>query len=157
MPLPAMIAAHDIKDVIEQGNYLGRVDVGDPTIWILRFEMTGGVERWAVWSTTPMEFTQRRWDSPIVGQAILHLKHNIKQGKPQAMKVSQIGGMALTRSWGQRVERNANKFDYSQMNLPIGPMPIFIEADFANIKIQGITPPINKVKDGAGDDLHGDI
>ena len=110
-----------------------------------------------IWSTTPMEYTERRWDSPIVGQALLHLKYTGSQTKPAPLKIKQVAGMEFTRSWGKRIKRNVNAFDNSLMDLPIGPMPIIVEGDFQNIQIQSITPPVNKIKDGAGDDLHGEI
>ncbi len=157
MPLPAMIAARDIKDIVEQGEYLDRVDVGDPSIWILRFKMPDGKIKHAMWSTTSMEYTERRWDSPIVGQALLHLKYTGRDAKPSPLNIKQVTGMQFTRSWGKRIKRNANAFDYSLLDLPIGPMPIIVEGDFEHIEIQSITPPVNQIKAGAGDELHGEI
>jgi hypothetical protein len=156
MPLPALIAAQDIKDIVEQGEFLDRVDVGDPTIWIMRFKMPDGKIRHAMWSTTTMEYTERRYDSPIVGMATLHLKHN-GDAKPEPLKIKQVTGMAFTRSWGKRTKRNINEFDYTLMDLPLGPMPIIVEGDFQNIKIESITPPVNKIKEDKNADLHGEI
>lgn len=144
MPLPAMVAAHDIKDVVENGKYLGRVQTDDPSIWVLRFAMPDGVEKWAVWSETPFEFKQTKWTSDTIGFATLHLKNNIASGQPQSMKIKQIGGMTFTRSWGLRPQTGSSDFDFTVMNLPIGPMPIIIEADFEHIQIKGVTPAVNK-------------
>ncbi|MFG0247270.1 MAG: hypothetical protein ACF8OB_00170 [Phycisphaeraceae bacterium JB051] len=157
MPLPPLVAAHDIKDIVEEGVFLKRVDVGDPSIWILKFKMPDGKIKHAMWSTTPMEYTERRWDSPIVGQAMLHLKYTGTDAKPASLNIKQVAGMQFDRSWGKRLKRHVNEFDYTLMDLPLGPMPIIVEGDFDHITIESITPPVNKIKSTGGEDLHGEI
>ncbi|MGE9290994.1 MAG: hypothetical protein ACQKBT_08395, partial [Puniceicoccales bacterium] len=49
-PKPAYWALSDVATVVSQGEYLGRIDVGNSNIYILRFRMPDGSEQWAAWS-----------------------------------------------------------------------------------------------------------
>lgn len=52
-PKPAWFALSTVAPAAARGEYLGRVDTGDPDLWVLRFRGPGGGQTWAIWSAHP--------------------------------------------------------------------------------------------------------
>jgi hypothetical protein len=87
-PKPAWFAMAGVSALAARGEYLGRVDAGDPDIWVLRFRQPDGAETWALWSAHPDDGWQVTLQSPRTGAPPLTLR--------------EAGATALQREWGSR-------------------------------------------------------
>src|SRR5207248_11095669 len=49
-PKPAYFALAGVAGLVSTSEYIGRVDTGDPDVYVLKFRQKSGKEVWAVWS-----------------------------------------------------------------------------------------------------------
>lgn len=87
-PKPAYFSLADIAAVVAQDEFAGRVDTGDPDIWVLRFRGAGARETWAIWSA----HSEDAWQVTL----------ETARTNPPAVRVGEVGRKAIQREWGSR-------------------------------------------------------
>lgn len=148
-PLPVFWVMRDLKPIVEDARFLGRIETSDPNVWVMRYEMADGKEMWAAWGTAPLQFAEGRWANPIVGHYSLELR-STSNGTHRPITLHELGRDTITRSWGMRLVIEG-EVDPALTTLAIGPMPLIIQGDLDQIEIVSVTPPANASEVTSGD------
>lgn len=133
-PRAAYWAWRDIADLVSHATCLGRMDVGDPDVWMLRFLMPDGEEVWAAWTRTKRGFYDRRYNSPVTGYVNLHLRSEAES--PSALDVTMVGMGKFTQPWGLRTGR-FGETDPQRTILTLGPRPQLIRGQLPMVAVTG--------------------
>jgi hypothetical protein len=126
-PKPAFFAMAAVAELVAKGDYLGRVDAGDPEVYVLKFRDAGGGDAWAVWSAHDDDDWQ------------LTLKTS--NASPKPLSLTQAGGRTVQRPWGSRNwagERNAKVVE-NEVTLAIRGTPWIVAGDLAGVTVSGVT------------------
>jgi len=125
-PKPAWHAMRSIADVVKHGEYLGRVDVGDPYIWILKFRMPDGRDVWAIWSAHPDDGWQVTLEAPKDARYRLTL--------------CEVGSQPFARSWGDNNWYEGKRaHNEGQIKLTVRGMPWLVEGRLDGVRAAGVT------------------
>jgi hypothetical protein len=118
-PKPSYHVMRDIAPVVAGGEFIGRVDVKDENLRILRFKV-GSKDCWALWSADDKD-----------RQVILQT-----ESAERPLTIQQTGSDPRSAKWGfrdwtsRRSESAAN-----QLSLIVGPRPVLIGDDLAGVSV----------------------
>jgi hypothetical protein len=126
-PKPSYYAMAGIAETVGRGQFLGRQDVGDPNIWVLKFRGSDGKDTWAMWSTYPDDGWQVTIEKP---------------GQPSdVVTVREVGRPAYQRPWGGRdwvKARRAGGVSPNEISLVVREMPWLIIGDLRDATVKGV-------------------
>jgi len=125
-PKPGYFVLADIADLVGKFEYRGRIDVGDPEIYIFRFRHPMRGEVWAIWSAHEdhgWQLTLRKSGSPA-GPLLLR----------------KVGRGSINRMWGSRNWADDRKAEAkpNELQLVLGQTPWLIEGDMDGVALGGI-------------------
>ena len=126
-PKPAYFCLADIAKLVSKAEFLGRVETGDPDVWVLRFRETQGAETWAIWSAHPEDGWQVTLKTP--------------RSSPRAVSVREVGRPAIDREWGSRdwpETRGNAPVAADQLDLVVRGMPWLISGDLDGATVAGV-------------------
>lgn len=126
-PKPAWFAIAGVADLVARGEYLGRVENGDPDLWVLRFRELGGAQTWAVWSAHPDDGWQVTLKAP----------------RPDAppLTVREAGRTPFQREWGTRnwtESRGTAAAAPDQLDLVVRGMPWLITGSLEGASVVSV-------------------
>lgn len=122
-PKPAAAVMRDLAPLVRKGEFLGRLDTGDPSVWILRFRHDGR-ETQAMWST---------------GGRRSGLVWEKGPGSTGTFEMRRPGQPPQPLAWGRRdwvADRKA-KFDPARREITIDEMPLLMTGDFTDVRLAG--------------------
>lgn len=120
-PKPSYFAMAGIADVVSKAQFTGRVDTGDPDLFVLKFRQKAGADVWAIWSAHEDDDWQ------------VTLKTSAANAKP--LTVTQVGGRGVARPWGSRNwadERNASVSE-KELTLVVRGTPWLVSGDLSGV------------------------
>lgn len=126
-PKPGYFALSDIAGLVATAEYLGRVDVGDPEIYILKFRRPKDGDVWAAWSA----HEDHGWQITL----------RTERPARQPVGLREIGRGSLQRSWGARDWAGDTKVESKpdELRLVIGPMPWLITGNLDGVGVTAVT------------------
>jgi hypothetical protein len=126
-PKPAYFVLADIAGLVSKATFAGRVETGDPDVWVLKFRDDSGRQTWAVWSA----HTDDGWQ--------LTLK--TKEANPAPISICEAGRKPIQRAWGSRdwadTRRNAPSVP-DQLEITVREMPWLISGDLDGVTVTGV-------------------
>ncbi|NLX04943.1 MAG: hypothetical protein GXY33_07350 [Phycisphaerae bacterium] len=128
-PKRAFFAMNDIADLVAHGRFVGRMDVGDPQVWVLRFEH-GGQDVWAIWSV----HRDDDWQIVLVNEA----------EDPKPVRITQVGVGSIERGWGAADWTNHwKKYVFApirenEIELQVRERPWLIAGDLKAVKVKAV-------------------
>ena len=125
-PKRAYMALRDISPILKQAEYCGRVELGDPNIWILkfRFKNENSREAWVVWSSHPQDLWQ------------ICLKSNSPSPAPLEMRMAGYG--PVIRNWGSRDWIKWQWSSNDRLELSVSSYPWILEGDFTDVTVDKV-------------------
>lgn len=125
-PKPAYFALAGIANLVAQAQYTGRVDVGDPEVYILKFREKSGREVWAMWSAHEEDDWQITLKAAGAG--------------PKPLRLGEAGGRAIERPWGARnwVDDHTSGQIPNQMDVVVRGAPWLLSGDLAGVTVSGV-------------------
>jgi hypothetical protein len=123
-PKPSYFAMAGVAELVRTAQYVGRVETGDPEIWILKFRRPDGKDAWAIWSAHEDDYCQ----------VTLHTS----RANPAPVSLCQIGATPVEREWGawERPPRNREAPD--QLSILVREMPWLVVGDLSAVKVAGV-------------------
>lgn len=125
-PKPAYFALKDLGATLPQLEFTGRVDAGDPDVWILKFERRGGGQVWAIWSTHEDDDWQVTLSAPAQGRRPVRLR--------------EVGRSEIERPWGSRSwadGRNAAARP-NEIDLAVRETPWLVSGELDGVSVTGV-------------------
>ena len=133
-PKPAYHVMADIAPLVASGEYVGRVEAKDESLWVLRFKV-GSSDRWALWSADDKD-----------RQVILET-----ESSDRPLTIQQTGADARLVKWGfrdwtsRRSEPAANR-----LSLVVGARPVLIGDDLSGVSVAQIIPRFRDAPESQG-------
>lgn len=126
-PKPAYYVMSDISQLVNNADFVKRIETKDPDIWVLQFKYPGGNDVLAMWSTHREDLWQ-----------ICLCKTGVTGRSVQA---HHAGRRAYRQPWGARswVENRQNPLRPDELEFCLSDLPLIIEGDLSNINIKSIT------------------
>ena len=125
-PKPSYFALSSIAALVADAGYSGRVETGDPDVYVLKFRPKKGSEVWAVWSAHADDDWQ------------LTLKTSAPSPKP--LQCAEVGSRGIDRPWGVRNwadERNAAA-QQDSLDLTVRSTPWLISGELSQVSVSGV-------------------
>jgi len=116
-----------IADVVSKAEYAGRVDAGDPDVYVLKFRQQKGPDMWAIWSAHADDDWQ------------VTLKSSGANSKP--VSIMPVGGRGVERPWGSRDwagEKTAPAVG-NELTLVVRGTPWIVSGALTGVTVTGVT------------------
>ena len=126
-PKPAYFVLADIAGLVSKASFIGRVETGDPDIWVLKFRDDIGRQTWAVWSA----HTDEDWQ----------LTFKTTAESPAPVSIREAGRKAIQRAWGSRGwadTRHDTPSVPNQLNIVVRGMPWLITGDLDGVTLSEV-------------------
>jgi hypothetical protein len=125
-PKPGYFALKDIAALAGQSEYAGRVDVGDPDVWLLKFRGPGDQDTWAVWSSHEDDDWQITLES--------------HRPEPQPLLLTLVGSGSMQRPWGARdwAGSRGAAIDKTHIELTVRGVPWLVTGDLDGVTVAGV-------------------
>ena len=122
-PKPAWYVLRDISKIVNQAEYVGRLETSDPNIWALRFRYPDGRDIIAIWSG----HNDDQWQ--------VVLKNEAAELSP--ISARHAGRSPYERQWGYYdwVENGKAGVRANELAFTLGNMPMILEGKLAQVKI----------------------
>jgi len=120
-PKPAYFSLKDLARLVATAEYLGRVEAGDPEVWILSFRRPDGKHVWALWSAHEDD----GW------QVVL------RTDRPKPVLIQQVAHGAIERQWGTRdwAGMRGAPVNPNQLELLVRETPWLITGDLGTVTV----------------------
>jgi hypothetical protein len=123
-PKPPYFALASVAPLVGRAEFAGRVETGDPNVWILKFREPGGQDVWAIWSSHPDD----GWQVTL-------------RGGRGALTVEQVGGRSIARQWGNRnwTAGREGQTSADTLQFVAGRTPWLLRGDLSGVSFAGVT------------------
>jgi len=125
-PKPAYFTLASVATLAAKAQYEGRIDAGDPDIFILKFRESSGRQVWAIWSAHEDD----DWQVTLRTSA----------ASPKPLLISEVGRRPVERPWGSRHwadERNAPGMP-RDLDITVRGTPWLLMGDLAGVTLTGV-------------------
>lgn len=125
-PKPGYFALKDIADLAGKADFVGRIDTGDPQIYVLRFRQAGA-EVWALWSAHEDDGWQITLRSGTTN--------------PPPLEFQEVGQGSGKRPWGSREwvgDRDAS-VKPDELSFVVRETPWLIRGNLGSVTVSGVT------------------
>jgi len=123
-PKPAYYAMAGIAELVKTAEYVGRVQMEDPDIWVLKFRLPDTQDAWALWSAHEDD----SWEVTLRSM----------KPSPAPVSVRQVGRPAFERRWGTRERGPEAAVNPRQMTVLVGEMPWLVIGDLSGVTVAGV-------------------
>lgn len=122
-PKPVYYVFADLSDLVRNGKFVRRIDVGDPKVWILHYRLHDD-DVYAMWNYYPDRNTEIVFRNTAPSPAPVSVRH---AGRP-----------AVTMQWGRRDWLRKQPRKTNELAFTLRGMPLLVQGDLSKVLPAGV-------------------